>query len=143
MALTLHPPCDGGLGGDASFRPTAPEWWRSAACRGSDPALFHGTPTAHRQAQDLCRRCPVSEICLWSAMVEEAPTPYRYGVWGGLTAPQRHRLATQLAAELSQQLEPDQPADDGPGTGEYLQRLQAALDAWQATRAARGATDAA
>jgi len=76
-------------------------------------------------------------------MVDEAPTPYRYGVWGGLTPAQRHRLATQLAAELSQQLEPDQHADDGPGTGEYLQRLQDAMDAWQVTRAAQGAIDAA
>ena len=139
VAPTLHPPCDGGLGGHASFRPNAPEWWRSAACRGSDPTLFHGTPAAHRQAQALCRRCPVSEICLWSAMAAEAPTPYRYGVWGGLTAPQRHRLA----AEVAQQLEPDQPAADGPGAGEYLQRLHDAAGAWQATRTAQGATDAA
>ena len=143
VARTLHPPCDGGLGGHASFRPPAPEWWRSAACRGSDPTLFHGTPAAHRQAQLLCRRCPVSEICLWSAMADEAPTPYRYGVWGGLTAPQRHRLAAQLAAELSRQLEPDQLAAAGPGAGEYLQRLHDALDAWQDARAAEGATDAA
>jgi len=81
----------------------------------------------------------VAEICLWSAMVDEAPTPYRYGVWGGITAPQRHRLA----AELAGQLEPDQLADGGPEAGEYLQRLQDALDAWQIARAARGATDAA
>ncbi len=143
MAPTLHPPCDGGLALDALFRPPGPEWQGSAACRGSDPTLFHGTAYAHRRAQLLCRRCPVAEICLWSAMVDEAPTPYRYGVWGGLTAPQRHRLATQLAGELSQHHEPDQLADGGPGAGEYLQRLHDALDAWQATRAARGATDAA
>jgi len=72
-------------------------------------------------------------------MVEEAPTPYRYGVWGGLTAPQRHRLAAELAGHL----EPAQLADDGPGTGEYLQRLQDALQAWQIARADQGATDAA
>ncbi|MGH9156978.1 MAG: WhiB family transcriptional regulator [Acidimicrobiales bacterium] len=143
VARTLHPPCDGGLDTNASFRPTAPEWQRFAACRGSDPALFHGTPTAHRQAQLLCRRCPVSEICLWSAMAAEAPTPYRYGVWGGLTAPRRHRLATELAGEAAEALEPDQLADGGPGPGEYLQHLQDALDAWQAARIAQGATDAA
>jgi len=79
-------------------------------------------------------------------MADEAPTPYRYGVWGGLTAPQRHRLAAQLAAEHTAevaQLEPDQLAGGGPGTGEYLQRLQDALDAWQITSAAPGVTDAA
>ena len=128
MAPTLHPPCDGGLALDALFRPPGPEWQGSAACRGSDPTLFHGTPAAHRRAQLLCRRCPVAEICLWSAMVDEAPTPYRYGVWGGLTPAQRHRLATELGH---------------PAVGEYLARLQAALEAWTSARAAQGATDAA
>ena len=128
MAPTLHPPCDGGLAPDALFRPPAPEWQRSAACRGSDLALFHGTPTAHRRAQLLCRLCPVAEICLGSAMVAEAPTPYRYGVWGGLTPAQRHRLDAELGH---------------PAVGEYLRRLQAAIEAWSTARAARGATDAA
>ncbi len=121
MAPTLHPPCDGGLAPNASFRPPKPEWWRSAACRGSDPALFHGTAAAHRQAQLLCLRCPVAEICLWSAMVAEAPTPYRYGVW--------------LAAQLGH-----------PAVGEYLARLHAAVEAWtspRVTSAAQEATDAA
>ena len=62
MAPTLHPPCDGGLALNASFPPPKPEWWRSAACRGSEPDFFHGTPATHRQAQLLCRRCPVAEI---------------------------------------------------------------------------------
>ena len=128
MASTLHPPCDGGLDTDAPSRPPAPEWQLSGACRGSDPTLFHGTPAGHRRAQLLCRRCPVSEICLWSAMVDEEPTPYRYGVWGGLTPAQRHRLATELGH---------------PAVGEYLQRLQTAVEAWISARAARQATDAA
>ena len=112
MAPTLHPPCDGGLGGNASFRPPVPDWQRVAACRGSDPSLFHGTPTGHHRAQLVCRRCPVAEICLWSAMVDEAPTPYRYGVWGGTRPRQRHELAEALGH---------------PAVGEYLARLQAAL----------------
>jgi len=124
VAPTLHPPCDGGLALDAPSRPPRPEWWRSAACRGSDPALFHGTPTTHRQAQALCRRCPVAEICLWSAMVAEAPTPYRYGVWGAHTAPERHALAATLGH---------------PAVGEYLRRLQACLEAHQAHQAAQAA----
>ncbi len=131
MASTLHPPCDGGLAPNASFRPPKPEWWRSAACRGSDPALFHGTQATHRRAQLLCRCCPVAEICLWSAMVDEAPTPYRYGVWGGLTAPDRHRLAAELGH---------------PAVGEYLVCLHAAVEAHQAARpscASQEATDAA
>jgi len=70
----------------------------------------------------------VAEICLWSAMVEEAPTPYRYGVWGDLTPAQRHRLDTELGH---------------PAVGEYLGRLQAAVEATQDARAAQEATDAA
>lgn len=128
MAPTLHPPCDGGLALDALIRPPAPEWQRSAACRGSEPTLFHGTPTAHRRAQLLCGRCPVAGICLWSAMVAEAPTPYRYGVWGGLTPAQRHRLAEALGHST---------------VGEYLGRLAGALEAFQRPQAAQGATDAA
>ncbi len=127
MASTLHPPCDGGLAPNASFRPPRPDWEASAACRGSDPGLFHGTPAGHRRAQLVCRRCPVAAICLWSAMVAEAPTPYRYGVWGGLTGPQRHELAAEFGH---------------PAVGEYLRRLCAAVEAWSSAQAAQGAQEA-
>ncbi len=155
MASTLHPPCGGGLALSAPLRPPKPdkpEWWRSAACRGSDPAIFHSTPVAHRQAQAVCRRCPVADICLWSAMVDEAPTPYRYGVWGGLTPPQRHALAAELAEQfaadgLDERLVPGRRLEAGHRpVGEYRRRLQGALSAWQAAQAAhtaQGATDAA
>ncbi len=148
-ARTLHPPCDGGLAPNASFQPPRPEWWRSAACRGSDPGLFHSTPADHRQAQGVCRRCGVAEICLWSAMVDEAPTPYRYGVWGGLTPPQRHALAAELAEELAtdgldERLVPGRRLEASHrAMGEYLHRLQGALDALQAAHTAQEATDAA
>ncbi len=115
MAPIVPPPCDGGLAANDPFRPM-PEWWRFAACRDSDPGLFHGTPTGHLQAQRVCRRCPVAEICLWSAMVDEAPTPYRYGVWGGTRPRQRHEIADALGH---------------PAVVEYRNRLQAALDGWQ------------
>jgi hypothetical protein len=126
-----------------------PYWWRFAACRGSDPGLFHSTPAGHRQAQAVCRRCPVAEICLWSAMVDEAPTPYRYGVWGGLLPSQRHALATQLAEQLgadgvgARPVPGRRPEAGESAMGEYHRRLQGALDAWQATQAAQRATDAA
>jgi len=45
-----------------------------------------------RQAQHICARCPVAEICLWTAMATEDPV-YRYGVYGGLLPTQRHELA--------------------------------------------------
>ncbi len=130
MAPTLHPPYDDGLAPSASFRPPKPEWWRSAACRGSDPALFHSTPAAHRQAQLICRRCPVAEICLWSAMVDEAPTPYRYGVWGATTPADRARIATELGL-------------DAAGYEALVVAAMASLAPPQVTSAAQEATDAA
>jgi Transcription factor WhiB len=56
-----------------------------------------------RWAQHVCARCPVAELCLWSALVVEDPV-YRYGVYGGLLPHQRHQLAAlcqpRRAAEL-------------------------------------------
>jgi len=56
-----------------------------------------------RQAQNVCARCPVAELCLWSALIVEDPV-YRYGVFGGLLPHQRHQLAALCpparAAEL-------------------------------------------
>jgi len=127
VATTLHPPRDGGLGGNASFCAPPLDWGRSAACRGSDAGLFHGTPSQHRQAQAVCRGCPVAEVCLWSAMVEEGSGLYRYGVWGGCTPPQRHEIAEAV----------------GGTVGEYVRRLEAALERHRSAQDGRGASDAA
>jgi hypothetical protein len=45
-----------------------------------------------RQAQHVCARCPVAEVCLWTALVHDDPL-YRYGVFGGLLPHQRRQLA--------------------------------------------------
>jgi hypothetical protein len=45
-----------------------------------------------RQAQRVCARCPVAELCLWSALASE-DSVYRFGVFGGLLPRQRHQLA--------------------------------------------------
>jgi hypothetical protein len=68
------------------------DWQVLAACRGIDPALFHGSIHDMRQAQHVCAGYPVAEICLWTAMAYEDPV-HRCGVWGGLLPVQRHRLA--------------------------------------------------
>jgi hypothetical protein len=46
----------------------------------------------------VCRRCPVVEACLWSALLEEHELAYRhrYGVRGGLLPAARIRLARTL-----------------------------------------------
>ncbi len=126
-ATTLHPPKDGGLVATPFAPVTSSNWHLEAACQGSDPGLFHGTAAAHRHARAICRRCPVAEVCLWSAMVAEAATPYRYGVWGGCAPPQRHAIADAL----------------GRAAGEYERRLHAALEALHSAEYARGAINAA
>lgn len=72
------------------------DWQRSAACRGLDEAVFfapEGERGARRQqredqAKQVCAQCPVQQMCLRYALAAHEP----YGVWGGLTAPERrHR----------------------------------------------------
>jgi hypothetical protein len=68
-----------------------PHWYGDAACRHLYTDPFHGTIDQLRQAQTVCRCCPVLDVCLWAAMLED-----RYGVRGGLLASTRSRLARIL-----------------------------------------------
>lgn len=123
---TLHPPYDGGLGGIASKPATCANWRDAAACRGSDPGLFHGSQPLRARA--ICARCPVAEVCLWTAMVDEAANPpYRYGVWAGTTPARRERIAAEL--QLS--------------AAGYEELAGAALEARHTVTLARGASHAA
>ncbi len=65
-------------------------WQDDALCREVDCGDLHfpekgGSPWA---AVRLCRRCEVQEECLSYALA----TDQQFGVWGGLTEPQRERL---------------------------------------------------
>lgn len=72
-------------------------WWvDQAACRGREDLFYNdddetkGTRRAkERRAKGLCAGCPVLGPCLAHAI----DRPERYGVWGGLTESERHRLA--------------------------------------------------
>ncbi|GHG28112.1 WhiB family transcriptional regulator [Streptomyces filamentosus] len=73
------------------------EGWRAAAaCQDVDPDLFFpvgsGAPALAQaeEAKRVCRRCPVREPCLRSALAQPHPPS---GVWGGLTEAQRAALA--------------------------------------------------
>jgi len=55
--------------------------------RGVDPEWFFDD-TSPVEAVALCRGCPVRAACLDHALAK----PERYGVWGGLSAPQRERI---------------------------------------------------
>jgi WhiB family transcriptional regulator, redox-sensing transcriptional regulator len=60
-----------------------------AACKGTDTAVFFPvSETFAGEAKAICAACPVAEQCLEYAIETHQPD----GVWGGLTAVERHRL---------------------------------------------------
>jgi WhiB family transcriptional regulator, redox-sensing transcriptional regulator len=71
-----------------------PDWRDEAACRDADPELFFpegeikSARTQVRTAKLICRRCPVSSICLSWAMA----SGHEAGIWGGLTEDERRRI---------------------------------------------------
>ena len=68
-------------------------WWHHAACRGSDPEVFHpvrGDTDGTKAALAICAACPVKDDCLTYAMKHRE----MQGVWGGLSANQRKKLAS-------------------------------------------------
>ena len=70
---------------------TAPEtdFFEEAACRGADTAVFFPVSDTYAdEAKAICATCPVAEQCLEYAVA----THQTDGVWGGMTALERHRL---------------------------------------------------
>ena len=65
------------------------ERWRAqAACQGLPTALFFSDDvTDEIRAKQVCAHCPACGPCLEYALAH-AP----YGIWGGLSADERHRL---------------------------------------------------
>jgi WhiB family redox-sensing transcriptional regulator len=79
-------------------------WRLQAACRGVDPELFYpvgdvgrpvlddGVTPIEREtikAKAVCARCDVRQECLDYAILNGE----EYGVWGGLTYPERKKVA--------------------------------------------------
>ena len=81
-----------------------PVWQRLAACRGMDPDLFF--PLGERGewageievAREVCGSCPVQTECLAYALADPLLSgPDDSGIWGGLTAGERHRLRREAS----------------------------------------------
>ena len=72
-------------------------WSHKAACRGVDPAVFFPENEKDeekvREAREICDRCIVKAPCLAESL---APPFEEFGVWGGLTAPERKKFARQI-----------------------------------------------
>ncbi len=75
------------------MRGTAPtpdtDFFADAACQDADTTVFFPvSDTFAGEAKAVCATCPVAEQCLEYAI----STHQSDGVWGGLTAVERHRL---------------------------------------------------
>jgi WhiB family redox-sensing transcriptional regulator len=69
--------------------PVRTEWQDEAACRGTDTDVFFPAAEADAgPAKAICATCPVADACLEHAIATRQPE----GIWGGLTATERHRL---------------------------------------------------
>lgn len=67
------------------------DWTNRAACLTEDPELFfpHPSDTAGIEAaKDVCRRCPVRDVCQERALDDREP----FGVWGGMDEQERRRV---------------------------------------------------
>jgi len=72
-----------------------PPWWEWAACRDVGPGPFYGEHP-HRVIRLFCDPCPVAEVCLLAALVEEECETRRYGVRGGMSPNERAAWAADL-----------------------------------------------
>jgi WhiB family redox-sensing transcriptional regulator len=70
------------------------DWKDEAACRGVEGDLFFpGDNNQYKpEAFTICNQCPVQERCLMFAMNNHIA----YGIWGGMTPPQRNRYKRSL-----------------------------------------------
>jgi len=88
------------------------DWRRRAACLGQPTERSFPEDTNHyRHIVRLCEGCVVKRACLDEAL-QVPVSADRYGVFGGLTPPQRRRL--RLEREQSAPTPPDVPHDPTP-----------------------------
>ncbi len=84
--------------------PGRPAWMARAACAGMHPETFHphggrGRPLdldVINAALAICARCPVRTECLEHAITHRED----HGIWGGMTARQRLRIARRQPLEI-------------------------------------------
>ena len=76
------------------------DFFEDAACRGADTsAFFPVSENGGAEAKAICAECPVAEQCLEYAIQTHQPD----GVWGGLTAIERHRLVRRRQKSAREQ----------------------------------------
>ena len=75
---------------------TVPDLGGRPPCADADPELFFLEPggSGLREAKAICARCTVQPACLLDALNNGE----RWGIWGGLTPEERHKLARGRAS---------------------------------------------
>lgn len=78
------------------------DWREEAACKGQTKLMYPDNWGSGQIAKALavCAECPVRAECLAETMVLEGKGQ-RFGIAGGLTAPDRYRLAGQTRYRLA------------------------------------------
>ena len=98
------------------------DWKKRGACLGYPAEVFHPeNPTDYRHAVKVCERCVVKARCLEFAL-QTPGSADRFGVYGGMTPPQRRRLRLEREQSVSTPLkvpyEPT-PLEWDPDAGIY------------------------
>jgi WhiB family transcriptional regulator, redox-sensing transcriptional regulator len=82
------------------------EWMQEAACASIGGDQWYAEKSEWRtvvEAKKICHRCPVKAQCLQLAL----DTNEMFGVWGGLTAVQRHELRMNRGIPITAPQEAD------------------------------------
>lgn len=85
------------------------EWQMHGLCRGMDSAVFfhpegergHKRAAREEQAKRVCAQCPVLQRCREYAVTAGEP----YGVWGGMSAPERMVAETMTERMLAESIQ--------------------------------------
>lgn len=92
---TTTNPKDGGFTVSTTTLPiprAREHWHQDALCAQTDPeAFFPEKGGTTRDAKQICRRCPVQQECLATALAHRE----HHGVWGGLSERERRPLLRQ------------------------------------------------
>lgn len=64
------------------------QWWELGRCSETDPEAFFPESGTSWSAKQVCAGCDVRAECLEYALAADE----RFGVWGGLSETERHRL---------------------------------------------------
>lgn len=97
----------------------ATDWRADAPCKADPDAMFSSTQGGIEYAKGFCSQCPAVERCLQWAL----ETGEDWGVWGGLSAQERHALRRRAARPIS--------IDDYAGTRPERKPVTSLEEAWE------------